>query len=78
MYASNYLRGNYEFLPFFQVIASERAHQLFSKMDFDGNGEISEEEFIQRCMEDEYLVKMFLKFYLCYIKNQMIPTKQYP
>ena len=25
-------------------------------MDLDGNGEISEEEFIKRCMEDEYLV----------------------
>ena len=27
-------------------------------MDLDGNGEISEEEFIKRCMEDEYLVSV--------------------
>ena len=24
-------------------------------MDLDGNGEITEEEFINRCLEDEYL-----------------------
>ena len=32
-------------------------------MDLDGNGEISEEEFIKRCMEDEYLVGMSISVY---------------
>ena len=37
--------------------ATKRVHLIFGNFDLDGNGEISEEEFIKRCMEDEYLVQ---------------------
>ena len=38
-------------------MASERAHAIFGNLDLDGNGEITEEEFIKGCMDDEDLVK---------------------
>ena len=47
----------------YQQLAAERVDHLFGKMDLDGNGEISEEEFIKRCMEDEYLVGMSISVY---------------
>ena len=40
----------------FQTDAAERAHSIFSNLDLDGNGEITEEEFVKGCMEDKDLV----------------------
>ena len=37
--------------------ATERAHSIFGNLDLNGDGKISEEEFVKGCMEDEDLVE---------------------
>ena len=45
------------FCVFLQSIASERAHSIFGTLDLDGDGEITEEEFVKGCMEDSDFVE---------------------
>ena len=37
---------------------NERASKIFGKLDFDGNGELDEVEFVRGCMDDQELLKM--------------------
>ena len=39
----------------FYSLAVDRAQELFSKLDVNNDGDISEEEFIKVCLEDESL-----------------------
>ena len=41
---------------FFQSEASERAEMLFSQLDGDLDGEITEEEFLRGCQADDELL----------------------
>ena len=41
-----------------QFEATERAEFIFSLLDTNGDGEISEEEFIKGCLEDQELVTL--------------------
>ena len=41
-----------------EKIAVERAEKIFSSLDINNDGDISEEEFVKGCMEDEEMVKM--------------------
>ena len=41
---------------FFQSEASERAEMLFSQLDGDLDGEITEEEFLRGCQTDDELL----------------------
>ena len=41
-----------------QVEATERVEFIFSLLDTNGDEEISEEEFIRGCLEDQELVKL--------------------
>ena len=36
----------------------EKAEEMFAMLDDSGDGEVSQEEFIAGCMQDEDLVKM--------------------
>ena len=40
--------------------ATNKVSQMFENMDVDGNGLISEEEFVQKCQEGEILVFTFV------------------
>ena len=40
-----------------QSIATERAHSIFGNLDLDGDGEITEEEFVKGCMDDSDFVE---------------------
>lgn len=35
-----------------------KVEQIFSKMDINGDGKLSKEEFISGCLQDEYLRKL--------------------
>ena len=37
---------------------NERAMKIFGKLDFDGNGELDEREFVAGCMDDQELLKI--------------------
>ena len=37
---------------------NERALKIFGKLDFDGNGELDEMEFVSGCMDDQELLRM--------------------
>ena len=37
---------------------NERAKKIFGKLDFDGNGELEELEFVRGCMDDQELIKL--------------------
>ena len=39
-----------------QEKASEKAEETFVNLDLDGNGEITEDEFIRGCFSDEYFI----------------------
>ena len=39
-----------------QEQAVERAHTRFLNLDLNGNGEITEDEFIKGCLEDDYFI----------------------
>ena len=39
-----------------QDAASERAARIFSILDVDANGELTEDEFLRGCLEDDELV----------------------
>jgi Ca2+-binding EF-hand superfamily protein len=41
-----------------QVEATERVEFIFKLLDTNGDEEISEEEFIRGCLEDQELVKL--------------------
>jgi Ca2+-binding EF-hand superfamily protein len=38
--------------------AEETAHQVFSKVDADDNGHMTEDEFVVACLNDESLYKL--------------------
>jgi hypothetical protein len=42
------------------ISAQERAQQIFSKMDTDGNGILDEKEFVLGCLADSSLVQMLV------------------
>ena len=50
------LESNNFYQHFLQVDSAERAQSIFSTLDLDGNGEITEDEFVKGCMEDEDMV----------------------
>ena len=35
-----------------------RASKIFGKLDFDGNGELDEMEFVRGCMDDQEFLKL--------------------
>ena len=43
------------FLVYFFSLAVDRAQELFSKLDADNDGDITEAEFLRACLEDESL-----------------------
>ena len=36
----------------------EKAKEMFAELDDSGDGEVSQEEFVEGCMQDEDLVRM--------------------
>ena len=40
-------------------MARDKATQIFYALDIDGNGSLTCDEFINRCLKDEEIVKMF-------------------
>ena len=40
----------------------ERARELFEALDVDGDGVVTEEEFISGCMKDEVFIMLLEKF----------------
>ena len=41
-----------------QDSAEERAKSIFAKMDENGDGQLTQEEFLKGCLQDEELSKM--------------------
>ena len=39
-----------------QINSAERAQSIFGNLDLDGNGQVTEDEFVKGCMEDRELV----------------------
>ena len=48
----------FELSGFSKEKGNERAMKIFGKLDFDGNGELDEREFVAGCMDDQELLKM--------------------
>ena len=38
--------------------ADERAHGIFEKLDFNGDGHLDEDEFVKGCLDDDDLVRL--------------------
>ena len=51
-------------------MARDKAKQIFYKLDIDGNGSLTCDEFINRCMKDEEIVEMLTQ------NNSPPPTDQ--
>ena len=49
-------------------MARDKAKQIFYGLDIDGNGSLTCDEFINRCLKDEEIVKMLTQ------KNSLLPT----
>ena len=45
--------------PVFDDSLESRVNEIFDKLDADGNGEISKEEFIQGAAEDNIIIEAF-------------------
>ena len=41
-----------------ETVAVERAETVFGNLDINNDGDITEEEFVKGCMDDEEMVKM--------------------
>ena len=48
----------YEMEGLNKVIAKERGEKIFEQLDIDGDGELTEEEFIKGCLIDDDLVEL--------------------
>ena len=55
-----------------QVEATERVEFIFKLLDTNGDEEISEEEFIKGCLEDQELVKLLQPWELVAIMFNMV------
>ena len=61
---SPHRRGDSFAIEIVQVKASERARAIFSDLDFDGDGEITQEEFVQGRISTVFRVSSTSNLYL--------------
>ena len=50
----------------------ERAGNIFRKIDINGDGDLTENEFIKGCSEDKVASDLFSKYFLFFIYQEMM------
>ena len=53
------IKKSFDFLGVSEEAVNVKISQMFANLDVDGNGLISEEEFIQKCQEGDLMVFKF-------------------